>query len=136
MKAKVQTDGEGRFGAVLINCPGCGDRHALPVRTVPAGYVESPYYAGGAHWDFNGSLEQPTFSPSLLIRSGHYATEHKPGDSCWCTYRDEEGEPAPFACVVCHSFIRDGRIEFLNDCTHALAGQTVDLPPVDAEQRV
>lgn len=22
----------------------------------------------------------------------------------------------------------DGRIQFLNDCTHALAGQTVDLP--------
>jgi len=28
----------------------------------------------------------------------------------------------------CHSFVRDGRIEFLSDCTHALKGQTVDLP--------
>jgi hypothetical protein len=25
-------------------------------------------------------------------------------------------------------FVTDGRIQFLGDCTHALAGQTVDLP--------
>lgn len=30
----------------------------------------------------------------------------------------------------CHSFITRGRIEFLEDCTHNLAGQTVDLLPV------
>ena len=30
--------------------------------------------------------------------------------------------------TVCHSFVTDGRIQFLADCTHALAGQTVDLP--------
>lgn len=29
---------------------------------------------------------------------------------------------------VCHSFIKDGKIQFLGDCTHALANQTVDLP--------
>lgn len=33
-------------------------------------------------------------------------------------------------CVVCHSFVTAGRIEFLPDCTHALAGQTVDLPEI------
>ncbi len=30
--------------------------------------------------------------------------------------------------TVCHSFLTDGRIQFLDDCTHAMAGQTVDLP--------
>ena len=30
--------------------------------------------------------------------------------------------------TVCHSFVTDGRIQFLGDCTHSLAGQTVDLP--------
>lgn len=30
----------------------------------------------------------------------------------------------------CHSFVRDGKIEFLSDSTHKLAGQTVDLPPL------
>jgi hypothetical protein len=29
---------------------------------------------------------------------------------------------------VCHSFVTDGRIQFLGDCTHALANQTVELP--------
>lgn len=29
---------------------------------------------------------------------------------------------------VCHHWVRDGRIEFLGDCTHALKGQTVDVP--------
>ncbi len=28
----------------------------------------------------------------------------------------------------CHSFIEKGKIRFLPDCTHSLAGQTVDLP--------
>jgi len=32
---------------------------------------------------------------------------------------------------VCHSFVTDGRIQFLTDCTHALAGQTVDIPDFD-----
>jgi hypothetical protein len=35
---------------------------------------------------------------------------------------------APGQPVVCHSFVTDGRIQFLEDCTHELAGQTVDLP--------
>lgn len=36
---------------------------------------------------------------------------------------------------VCHSFVTDGRIQFLADCTHDLAGLTVDLPdfPEQAE---
>jgi hypothetical protein len=29
---------------------------------------------------------------------------------------------------VCHSFVRDGQIQFLGDCTHALKGQTVERP--------
>lgn len=33
--------------------------------------------------------------------------------------------------TVCHSFITDGQIQFLNDCTHPLAGQTVPLPNFD-----
>jgi hypothetical protein len=29
---------------------------------------------------------------------------------------------------VCHVFIKAGMIQFLGDCTHALAGQTVPIP--------
>lgn len=58
-------------------------------------------------WSFNGDHERPTFSPSLLVRG----------------YSEHAGRD-----FVCHSFIRDGRIEFLADSTHELAGRTVDLP--------
>lgn len=30
--------------------------------------------------------------------------------------------------MVCHCFIVAGQWQFLGDCTHELAGQTVDLP--------
>lgn len=55
-------------------------------------------------WQWNGDVKKPTVTPSLLIHST----------------------------LTCHSLIRDGRIQFLGDCTHKLAGQTVDLPDFDA----
>jgi hypothetical protein len=61
-------------------------------------------------WSWNGNLERPTFAPSIRVGWDH----------------GEERTP-----VVCHSFVRDGRIEFLADSTHALAGQTVELPLVE-----
>lgn len=63
-------------------------------------------------WTWNGSLALPTLSPSLLVTWPRVGT---------------------VADGRCHSFVRDGRIQFLSDCTHALAGQTVDLPEVDEE---
>lgn len=63
-------------------------------------------------WTFNGDVDRPTFHPSMLIR-GVKSGLNEPLD------------PTP---TVCHSFVTDGKIQFLNDCTHALAGQTVDLP--------
>ena len=56
-------------------------------------------------WTFNGNFESPTFSPSLLVRKENILDN----DS------------------VCHSFITDGKIQYLNDCTHELAGKTVEL---------
>lgn len=57
---------------------------------------------GNLNWDFNGSFEKPTFAPSLLNRD----LKRK-----YC----------------CHLFVKDGKIQFLNDCTHKFAGQTVDI---------
>ncbi len=46
----------------------------------------------------------------------------------------ERGDPLPPGMdrfpgkdEVCHSFVTDGQIQFLGDCTHKLAGQTVPL---------
>ena len=67
--------------------------------------VEKPL-ANGAQWTFDGDVEAPTFSPS--VRHTHL------------------GLTSP---ECCHYFIRGGNIEFCGDCTHALSGQTVPLPP-------
>lgn len=77
----------------LYWCPGCGYEHAFALREV------------GGHHSFDGNLEHPTVSPSLV-------QNFTPGK-------------------MCHSFIRSGKIEFLSDCTHPLAGQTVELPDID-----
>lgn len=58
----------------------------------------------GPRWGYNGNAEKPTFTPSVL--------------ASW-----NEGDAAK----VCHSFVTDGRIQYLGDSTHALANQTVDL---------
>jgi hypothetical protein len=104
-------------GGVAFWCPGCDEAH-----NVTPGI-----------WAWDGNVERPTFSPSVLVRSGHYIDGKKP---CWCTYNAEHpDDPAVFTCSVCHSFVRDGRIEFLSDCTHRLAGQTVPLPPWPEEPK-
>lgn len=61
----------------------------------------------GARWTWNGDMVRPTFSPSLLI------TMPRPPESAH----------------VCHSYVQDGQIQFLSDCTHELAGKTVPLEP-------
>jgi hypothetical protein len=107
----------GEDGALLFWCPGCDGAHQ--VMTGPG---------AGPRWGYNGDPGRPTFTPSVLVKSGHYVSTHKPDDPCWCDYEQRLGKPAPFQCMVCHSFVTDGRIQFLGDCTHQLAGQTVDLP--------
>jgi len=110
------------MGKLLVNgdalsfyCPGCGEFHTVN-RT----------------WAFNGDSDRPTFSPSIKVTSGHFLAEHKPGDRCWCTYNAEHpDDPTPFHCEMCHSFVENGQIRFLDDCSHALAGQTVDLPEIE-----
>lgn len=114
-RAKVVTDGEGRFYGIRIKCPGCVlDRcgHGavvLPTDWTPPNYERSPYISSEV-WRFNGDLESPTFSPSVLTTAN---------------YGEERRE------VRCHSFVTNGRIQYLSDCTHALANQTVDLPEVE-----
>lgn len=102
---------------LMFYCPGCKEEHA-----VWAGEGDKP------RWGYNNNPEKSTFTPSILIRSGHFASHWKPGGSCWCTWAAEEGEDPGFSCGVCHSFVTDGVIQFLSDCTHALAGQSVPLP--------
>jgi hypothetical protein len=83
---------------------------------------------GTGKWTWNGDMEKPDFKPSLLTQSGHFAPQFKEGDSCWCTYNKEHPNETPsFHCYRCHTWINDGKVIFLDDCSHELKGQTLDL---------
>lgn len=103
----------GVSGAYLHVCPACDQVHSYTTLSTP----EYPCLT----WEFNRDPEAPTFRPSMLIRynrpKGH--TNSNPAPLGW------QGENEQ---VVCHYFITAGKIEYQSDCTHALAGQTVDLP--------
>jgi len=91
-------------GGQVFFCPGCESTHAVN------------FHPNGPKWTYNGNAEKPTFNPSILVRL-EWSKNMDPGDNP-DEYRDE----------VCHSFVRDGMIQFLGDCTHALAGKTVEIP--------
>ncbi len=59
-----------------------------------------------SRWQFNGNIHSPTFTPSLFVMPDH--PEHR-----------------------CHSFVTDGKIQFLGDSHHHLKGTTVELPEID-----
>ena len=65
------------------------------------------HHAINNSWQYNGNPDRPTISPSILCN----------------------GTVKPFPGMIrCHSFVKDGMIQFLSDCTHDLAGQTVEIP--------
>ena len=74
----------------------------IPTRIIPVQIKDKR--AGTGNWTWNGNVNSPTLRPSVLSR-----------------------QPP----IVCHSFIKDGQIQFLSDCTHEYAGKTVDLLEVD-----
>ncbi len=75
--------------------------------------VQYWFYCQGCGWihainpdihTFNGDYDKPTFTPSLL----------------------QDRDPAK----ICHSYITDGKIQYLSDCFHDLRGSTIELPEI------
>jgi hypothetical protein len=60
---------------------------------------------------FDGNVNAPTISPSVLINGLRGGPPSRPR---------------------CHCYVRAGRIEFLSDSTHALADHTVEMPGLAA----
>lgn len=104
--SRILRAGEG--GRLTFRCPGCDDFHQIQTGT-----------GSGPRWGWNGDADKPTFTPSIKVTypANPDADEEFKG---WRTER------------ICHSFVTDGRIQFLGDCTHSLAGQTVYLPNLDS----
>lgn len=89
---------------VMFHCPGCDEKHQVVVGT----------------WGWNGSLDLPSFTPSVMVSGVQWPSDH---EFYKLRHAVEAGQN-----IVCHSFVIDGKIKFLGDSTHELAGQTVDLP--------
>lgn len=87
---------------VRINIPGPTPQLTLPI-------IRSGARAGAKCWTWNGSTTAPTLKPSI-------STEGV----------DEDGKP-----FVCHVWVTDGMVKFLDDTTHELRGQTVPLHDVE-----
>lgn len=97
-------------GRLMFWCPGCDEAHVI-----------------GPSWSFNGDYDRPTFSPSVKVTGKRRITDEE-------YERIMAGETVEIPDMCCHSFVTDGQIQFLVDCTHALAGQTVPLKPFDVEE--
>jgi hypothetical protein len=85
----------------IFYCPGCDSHHDV--------YIRPHTNSVGASWSFTGSFDRPTFSPSINVK-----VEKTNGELI----------------LRCHFFVADGSIRYLDDCTHRLAGQTVELPDI------
>lgn len=58
-------------------------------------------------WTVTGTPENPTVKPSYL----------------------QGGSRTDLSAIPrCHLFISDGHLQYLSDCSHAMAGQTVPMP--------
>lgn len=68
----------------------------------PAEWLTLPVTNGG--WEWNKSVDAPTLTPSILTKNHLF---------------------------VCHSYIIDGKVNFLSDCTHDLKNKTVELEDLD-----
>lgn len=71
----------------------------------PSGIVIIPVMLKGrregtGNWTWNGDTEKPTLKPSVLTIGGNFR---------------------------CHSWINDGEVKFLDDCSHDFAGKTLYL---------
>lgn len=120
-KLRRTTDGYAHW------CPACEEVHV---------YRTDNPAADRPRWSFNGDVERPSFTPSMRISWGDYASGHE-------YHKANDGKPRG---GICHYFIKTGQelaaaqpgrpgidpsksyIDYCGDSTHAMAGKTVDLP--------
>lgn len=107
--SKILHEIEGSSDLRIFFCPGCQCAHQVSI----------------VIWKWNGSSEKPTLEPSILVN----ADKKLPTDEVMRQRGLDEEDVAWYKkqSIRCHSFVRDGNIEFLADCEHKLAGKTVPL---------
>ena len=98
-------DSNGERDYLTFCCHGCRQYFSSMERNLPAMERHQVIVRGPGAWGYNGDPEKPTFSPSVLMKTQYWDDINEQ----WIPY-------------VCHSFVENGRINFLNDCTHELRG--------------
>lgn len=83
-------------------CPACDETHEVVVSQEG---VTTP-------WVWNGSLLQPTITPSIRVTRREWLSEES------------------YNTHVCHSFVTEGLIHYLDDCTHPKRGKILGLPTI------
>ena len=83
--------------------------HLTIVLPGPSGELTLPIILKGSRkrtncWSWNGNINSPTLKPSVLTKGRKFR---------------------------CHSFINDGKVRFLSDCSHEYAGKVRDLLNLD-----
>ena len=97
-------------GTYLFYCPGCKCNHAVNDK-----------------WKVD--ITNNTISPSVLVKSVSLPDElEKDDDNNYV--KGPDGRLKGAKDEICHSFVRNGKIQFLNDCTHELVGEIVEMEPV------
>jgi len=107
-------------GVYSFKCPGCGDDHII--YTDPSNPMPNKEKSV---WGFNGDLDNPTFSPSILYRIGRYVPGLTPEQIAYC----EENEALGMKSFICHSFVEAVKIRVLAD-SHRHPGETLDLEEI------
>lgn len=101
-------------------CPGCGHHHFIHEEL------------------WNIDLITNTLSPSVLVRGVSDSSTwdiDKNGDFIFeATDNPAVRKAKGSKPTVCHTFVRKGQIQYLNDCTHDLKGKTI--PMVELKENI
>jgi len=98
---------ERRGDLTYFYCPGCQCNHAV-----------------GDGWKID--MENNSIHPSVLVREIRIP-EDPERDEKGNFVKGSDGRIKGWYTVRCHSFVKNGFIQYLNDSTHKLSGQTVEM---------
>ena len=101
-------------GTYSFYCPGCKCSHMV-----------------NNSWKIN--LDTNTISPSVLVKenwsmSDDWDYKSAPKNEDGSLKKNSDGKiSGAIKSPRCHSFVRNGMIQYLGDCTHGLAGKTIPM---------
>lgn len=101
-KIKIIHEENGLITAIF-NCPACNDIHAFKYYSDPFKYTNTDKDP----WKFNYNFDRPIIRPSISVDAGNSNINYK-----------------------CHSYVEEGFIKYLDDCSHAMKGLSIELPDI------